>query len=111
MTVIKKRSRKDGINQLVIKTKAFVECLKDQRDYEAAADLEIAVKDLERFDGDSLEAHAAIRLILEAFEGEHELVSYTYAPKQSAGGVWDERQELFLLATTVRQLVKHLSEK
>src|SRR5438128_2034373 len=88
MTVIK-RNRQDSCADLVAAIDALLPLLKDQKETEAANDLSGAAEILRTAKSGSAEQKQAVEKIVDAFEGDHELMAYTYQREGSAGQ-WTE---------------------
>ena len=105
MTVIK-RSRNDSNSDLVKAIQHLVPYLKDQKEHDAAADLEKAATTLTSSPAGSPAYIEAINLVVEAFEGDHELIAYTF--QRDNGGQWTEAEELSQASARVLSLAKRL---
>jgi hypothetical protein len=104
MAVIKKNpsATKDDLLKALDK---LIPLLKDQDEDDAAEDLETAAKNLKTAAVGSKEAKAAINTIIDAFEGEHELMAYTM---QRESQQWTEAEELSLASSRVLNLARRL---
>ena len=106
MTVVRKKSKKSSTADLRSAMTKLIYLLQGQKEDEAVADLRIALSDIEKYQVESAEFQAALKLINEAFEGEHELNAYTY--KRDKEDQWTEVEELYLASTSVLNLVRRL---
>ena len=106
MTVVIKKSKKSSTADLRSAMTKLIYLLEGQKEDEAVADLRIALSDIEKYQVESAEFQAALKLIIEAFEGEHELNAYTY--KRDKEDQWTEVEELYLASTSVLNLVRRL---
>lgn len=105
MTVIK-RSKKASVDELVTSLNRFIFLLEGQKEDDAVADLRIACGDLQKFQIGSVEFKAAITLIIEAYEGDHELSAYTHRRENSDKGDWTVADELYLASTKVLNIAQ-----
>ncbi|MBI2603533.1 MAG: hypothetical protein HYW48_10815 [Deltaproteobacteria bacterium] len=110
MSPVIKKTRKNSLQDLLNALIKFVTLLEGQGEKSAADDLRIAAADLQKYQTDSLEFDAAINLILESYEGEHELKAYTLR-RQSKESKWTEAEELYLVSINVFNLAKRLEKK
>jgi hypothetical protein len=108
MSVVVKRTRKNSTTELKTSLQQLIQLLEGQKEDDAVADLRIALGDIEKVQPESEEFKAAIRLVHECFEGDHELIAYTF--NQGKDGRWSEVEELYLASTTVFNLVKRLNK-
>lgn len=106
MTVIK-RSRSDSSSDLVAAIDQLVPLLKDQKEHEAAAVLVEASATLKREKPGTDVHKAAIEAIIDAFEGDHELISYTFQREGSAGQ-WTEVEQLSQASARVLSLARRM---
>lgn len=107
MAVIK-RSKKDSVPELVSALNEFIFQLEEQKEENAAADLRIAAGDLQRYAIGSAEFLAALDLITNSYDGEHELAAYTMRRKNADDGNWTPADALFLASTRVLNLAQRL---
>ena len=105
MTVIK-RSRQDSTADLVSAIEALVPLLKDQKETDAAADLTEAAEALRTAKAQSDAHKAAVAKIIDAFEGDHELIAYTF--QRDTGGQWTEVEELSQASARVLSLARRM---
>ena len=87
----------------------FIFLLEGQKEDEAVADLRIAVGDLQKYQIGSDEFKAALTIIINSYEGEHELSAYTHRREAADKGNWTEADELFLVSTKVLNLAQRFS--
>ncbi len=106
MTIIK-RSRSDSTSDLVSAIAALVPLLQDQKEKEAAQELLEASTDLKKATPGSAEHKAAVAKIIEAFEGDHELLAYTFQRGTSAGQ-WTEVEQLAEASSRVISLARRM---
>ncbi len=106
MTVIK-RNRQDSCGDLVSAIAELIPLLKDQKEIEAAADLGEAAEALKSATAGSPEQKAAVEKVVDAFEGDHELISYTYTREGSAGQ-WTEVEQLAHASARVISLARRM---
>lgn len=106
MTVIK-RSRQDTSADLVAAIDSLLPLLRDQRELEAANDLAAAAAELRKSKPQSEQQKNAVAKIIDAFEGDHELISYTYQ-RESSGGQWTEVEELSQASARVLSLARRM---
>ena len=105
MTVIK-RSRQDSSADLVAAIEVLIPLLKDQKENEAAADLAEAAETLKSAKAQSDTHKAAIAKVIDAFEGDHELIAYTF--QRDTGGQWTEVEELSQASARVLSLARRM---
>lgn len=106
MTVIK-RNRQDSCADLVAAIESLVPLLKDQKENEAADDLLGAVGELRGAKAGSTQQKDAVAKVLDAFEGDHELISYTFQ-RESSAGQWTEVEELCQASARVLSLARRM---
>ena len=104
---VRKKSPKKSSQELIEAIGQFIFFLEGQKEYDAITDLRIAATDIEKYPIGSPEFKAAVNLIIEAYENEHELSAYTISSKDS-GQNWSEAEELYLASTRVLNLAKRL---
>ena len=109
MIVTRKRTAKSSVQDLIAGINRLAYLLDGQKEEQAAEDLRIAASDLQKYVLGSMEFTAAIALIKEAFEGEHELLSYTLRRQDSGDDSWGDPEDLYLASTKVWSLVKQLN--
>ena len=105
MTVIK-RSRQDSSADLIAAIEALIPFLKDQKENDAADALGDAAEALRTAKAQSKEHKAAVAAIIDAFEGDHELISYTF--QRENGGQWTEVEELSQASARVLSLARRM---
>jgi hypothetical protein len=106
MTVIK-RNRQDSCADLVAAIETLIPLLRDQKEGEAADDLVGAVDELKKAKAASPQQKAAVAKVLDAFEGDHELISYTFQ-RESSAGQWTEVEELSQASARVLALARRM---
>ncbi len=105
MTVIK-RDRKQTTNELVKAIEAFVKLLRNQGEEAAVRDLNKAAALLGTSEPGTKENREAIQIVIDAFDGEHELNSYTHTRKNT--DEWTEADELSLASSRVLSLTRRM---
>lgn len=103
MTVIK-RDKKTSTTDLVEAIKQLNVLLKDQREDDAVEALNKASDKLQSAAAGSKEHKEAVKEIIDAFEGEHELMAYTYQRENSTE--WSEADELSQVSSRVLSLAR-----
>lgn len=105
MTVIK-RNRVTTTSDLVVAIEKLCPLLESQNEFDAVKDLRQAAEKL-RSAAESSEAYKeAIHAIVDAFEGEHELMPYTL---QRDTDQWTEVEELSQVSSRVLSLARRLA--
>ena len=104
MTVIK-RNRDATKVELLEAVSLFINLLEDQDEDEAIAFLKRASKTLTSANSGSTEQKTSVKEIIDAFEGDHELIAYTH---QRDGDQWTEVEELSQISSRVLSLAKRL---
>lgn len=107
MAVIKKKTPKSSTNDLVIALDKLIILLEGQSEDEAAADLTRIQKQLQQVQPATQAFKQELEKIIDAFQGEHELESYTIR-RESSGDQWTEAEELYIASTTVWNLANRL---
>ncbi len=107
MTVIK-RTQKDTASDLVTAIEALAPLLRDQKESAAADDLLQAAKALKSAKPKSPEQKKAVERIIDCFEGDHELVSYTFQ-RENSKNEWTEAEELSQASARVLSLARRMS--
>ncbi len=105
MTVIK-RSRQDSSVDLVTAIEALIPYLRDQKENDAADALVGAADKLRESKPKSPDQKEAVAAIIDAFEGDHELISYTF--QRENGGQWTEVEELSQASARVLSLARRM---
>ena len=106
MTVIV-RGKKDSLKELSNALQTFIELIKNQGEEEAAVDLLKTLGDLKKIAAiESPELRPTLKAIIEAFEGDHDLMVYTHQRKNS--GEWTEADELSLVSMRVLNLTRQM---
>jgi len=106
MTVIK-RSRQDSSADLIAAIDALVPLLRGQKEGEAADALLAAAAALKSAKGQGDGQKAAVAAIVDAFEGDHELISYTFQ-RQDGSHQWTEVEELSHASSRVISLARRM---
>ena len=106
MTVIK-RSRSASCADLVSAIDALIPLLKDQKENDAAEQLLTAMNVLGKAKADSKEQKDAVASVIDAFEGDHELVSYTFQ-RDTAPGEWTVAEVLSHASSRVLNLARRM---
>ncbi len=109
MTIIK-RGKKDNHKDLINALGEFAELLESQKEDEAIADINKAKEVLMTATADSDNYNKAILSIIDAFEGEHELIAYTHARK-GGDGKWTIADQLCTISSRVLNLAQRLKTK
>ncbi|MEZ4740987.1 MAG: hypothetical protein R3B45_00825 [Bdellovibrionota bacterium] len=73
-----------------------------------AEDLRIAATDLGRYSIGSTEFNTAIDLVMNSYEGDHELFAYTHRRKGADDGDWTPADQLYMASTKVLNLATRL---
>lgn len=105
MTVIK-RNQANTQSDLLQAIDRLCLLLIDQKEDEAVAELRDAAKDLKQSQSGSKEQRAAVRRIIDAFEGDHELIAYTH---QRESDQWTEVEELSQASSRVLSLARRMN--
>lgn len=106
MPVVRKKTKKSSAADLKSAMLKLIYLLEGQKEHDAVADLRIAITDIDKYQPQSAEFQAALQLIIEAFEGEHELNAYTF--RRENDEKWSEVEELYLASTNVLNVVRRL---
>lgn len=107
MVVIKKKTSKTSLAQILSALKKLIELLSNQDEEQAIADLKTAQEALTKYSSATKEYKEALEFILAAFEREEGLMDYTYSRKK-AEAEWGEAEELYMASTEVLSLTKRL---
>lgn len=105
MTIIK-RNRKDSSLDLLAAIDKLNVLLEDQKEDDAVAYLKEAARQLKDAGENIQEQKQASRKIIEAFEGDHELMAYTV---QREGDQWTEVEELSQASSRVLSLARRIN--
>ena len=105
MTIIK-RNRLTTNSDLISAIEKLCPLLERQKEFDAVADLRKAVEQLRSAPENSTTRKEAIDCIVEAFEGEHELMAYTL---QRETDQWTEVEELSQISSRVLSLARRLA--
>jgi hypothetical protein len=104
MAIIK-RGKKDNQKDLINALAEFAELLESQNEDEAIADLLKAKEIIMTSTPESDSFKKAISSIIDAFEGDHELMAYTHARK-GGGGEWTIADQLCTTSSRVFNLAQ-----
>lgn len=105
MSVIK-RDRKQSASELVKAIETFVMLLRDEEEDDAADDLMNAATELRSTESGTEPFRKAVQKVIEAFDGDHELMVYTHQRKPD--GEWTRADELSAASSRVLSLAKRL---
>ena len=105
MTVIK-RNQANTQSDLIEAIERLCVLLLGQKEDDAVADLRAAADALRGSQNGSKEQRAAIREIIDAFEGDHELIAYTH---QRESDQWTEVEELSQASSRVLSLARRMN--
>ena len=105
MTVIK-RSQKDSTADLISAIDQLIPLLRDQKELDAIGVLAAAAKALRGAKPQSPEHKKAVAEVVDAFEGDHELISYTF--QRENGSQWTEVEELSQASARVLSLARRM---
>ncbi len=105
MTVIK-RSQKDSTADLIAAIEVLIPLLRDQKETEAVDQLAEAATKLRAVKPLSEGHKSAVAEVVDAFEGDHELISYTY--QRDNGSQWTEVEELSQASARVLSLARRM---
>ena len=105
MTIIK-RSQKDTTADLLAAIDVLIPLLKDQHEDEACGLLVDAASALRKAKPQSDAHKAAVAKVIDAFEGDQELISYTY--QRDNGNQWTEVEELSQASARVISLARRM---
>ncbi len=104
MTIIK-RKHTDTTIDLIRAIEKLCSLLANQDDEDAIADLKAAASTLSHKDLDNAAKKGAINKIIDAFEGDHELIAYTH---QRNTEHWTEVEELSQASSRVISLARRM---
>ncbi len=107
MSMVLKKTKQNSAGDLVSALNKFIALLEQQNEHDAIRDLQSAVGSLETSLPDSDAFQSALQLVLEAYEGDHELKAYTLR-RQKQDDNWTEAEELYLASIEVLNIVKRL---
>ena len=105
MTVIK-RSRSTTTQDLIAAIEKLCPLLAAQKENDAVNDLELAADQLRKATEGSDIYKRAILSIVDAFDGDHELIAYTH---QRDTDQWTEVEELSQVSSRVLSLARRLA--
>lgn len=106
MTVLK-RSQSDNVKALIESIQTLTPLLRDQKENDAADALEEAAKELNGATPGSSKLKDAVSTIIDAFEGDHELIAYTFQ-RESTAGQWTEAEQLSEASNRVLSLARRM---
>lgn len=109
MSSVLKKTKQSSVNDLVTALDKFMDLLKGQKEMDAVEDLQVVSADLQKFQPDDQEFQAALKQLLEAYDGDHELRAYTLRRKK-ADDDWTEAEELYLASIEVLNLANRLTK-
>lgn len=107
MTVIK-RDRQSSKQDLITAIDKLVPLLLDQGEEDAVEDLKNAAQTLKKAKDGSDELFQAVDLIIDAFEGDHELNAYMMTRDSSE---WTEAEELSVASSRVFTLARRMAKR
>lgn len=105
MTVIK-RDRKDSAADLVAAIDKLNPLLAEQSEHDAVIDLKKIAADLKRSQVGTDAFKSAIDQLIDAFEGDHELIAYTHQRKDTSE--WTPAEELAIASCRVLNLARRM---
>ena len=105
MTIIK-RDRKDSALDLVAAIDKLNPLLAEQGEHDAVIDLKKISGDLKRSQVGTDGFKSAIESLIDAFEGDHELIAYTHQRKDSSE--WTPAEELAIASCRVLNLARRM---
>ncbi|MBC7530262.1 MAG: hypothetical protein H7318_01725 [Oligoflexus sp.] len=104
MTVIK-RSRANTSQDLAAAIEKLCPMLESQKEFDAVKDLRAASETIKNAAEGSKEHKSAVDTVIDAFEGDHELMAYTH---QRDTDQWTEVEELSHQSSRVLNLARRL---
>ena len=108
MTIVKKKNRTTSVSDLMAALDQFIYLLEGQDEEAAVAELKLAKEKIQENTPGTSKFQEAIQMVLEAFDGEHELQAYTIRRDKSDASNWTEVEELYLTSVSVLNLAKRL---
>lgn len=106
MTVVRKKTPSTSSSDLQSALSQLIDLLETQKEDAAIVDLNSALHTLSHHEPASPEYQNALQLVKEAFEGEHELIAYTFRGEKNKE--WSAAEELFLASSKVYNLLHRL---
>ena len=106
--VVIKRDRKESSVDLVSAIDKLIPLLRNQKEDDAGEYLAAASSELRKAKIDTAEFKTAIDKVLEAFEGDHELIAYTH--QRANASDWTEAEELSLASSRVLNLARRMKK-
>lgn len=108
MTVIK-RNKENSAQDLIKELEKFIPLLQGQKEDEAVADLRKVVAELKTSTPGDEKHKAAIKTVIEAFEGDHELNAYTHQRQGAGTKSWTDADELSIVSARVFNLARRFN--
>ncbi len=105
MTIIKRDPKKSSAD-LVVAIEKLIPLLRDQKEDDAILDLQKACELLAKNLPGSPKHQEAVALVVDAFDGDHELSAYTL--QRAGASDWTEVEELSLASNRVLSLVRRM---
>ena len=109
MSSVLKKTKQTSVNDLLTALDKFMDLLKGQKEFDAVEDLQIVSADLKKYQPDEKEFQSALKNLLEAYDGDHELRAYTLRRKK-ADDDWTEAEDLYLASIDVLNLTNRLTK-
>lgn len=106
MTVIRRKPQ-DSCSDLIAAIDTLIPLLQDQKEHEAAKVLQDAAKELKEAKPGAKSQKEAIEKIIDAFEGDHELIAYTFQ-RENSTNQWTEVEELSQASARVLSLARRM---
>lgn len=106
MTTVIKRDKKESSADLVVAINRLIPLLEDQDEHDACVDLKEACQQISRSAVGSSEFASALRKIVDAFEGDHELSAYTH--QRANATEWTAAEELAIASSRVINLARRM---
>jgi hypothetical protein len=106
MTVLK-RSQSDNVKALIESIQTLTPLLRNQKENDAADALDDAAKELTGATPGSPKLKEVVSIVIDAFEGDHELIAYTFQ-RESSAGQWTEAEELSEASNRVLALARRM---
>jgi len=108
MVTVIKRDKNETSSDLVIAIDRLIPLLENQSEHDACSDLREANAQLKKSKIGSSEHKAALLKVIDAFEGDHELMAYTHQRANSSD--WTEAEELALASSRVLNLARRIQK-
>ena len=103
MLKVKTEKPEDSLKNLINQLEKFINLLDNLKESEAAQELREVLQGLRK--SPVGKALPYLERIIEAFEGDHELIAYTFRSKRSEGE-WTDAEELYIVSTRVLNLTR-----